>query len=218
MKKIKILVADDHALVREGIRALLALATDLEVVGEATTGLEAVEKARKLKPDVVLMDLSMPAMNGLEATRKICKEHAGAIRVLILTQHDESDYVLPVIQAGAKGFVTKMAAFTELVAAIRAVDQGHSFLSPSAATSLVEKVQDSDQVEDSNDPYRLLTDREREVLKLVAEGYTAKKIGRMLFISPKTVEWHRASLMNKLQLRNKTELIKFALRRSIIPF
>ena len=215
MKKIRVLIVDDHTLVRDGIRSLLALLADVEVVGEAANGKEALEKVKGLAPDVVLMDLAMPVMGGLEATRRIRKEFPGT-RVLALTQYDDSDYVIPVIEAGARGFVTKMAAFSELASAIQAAYRGDSFLSPSAAAALVEECQQKVTAEGEQDPYQLLTDREREVLKLVVEGHTAREIADMLVVSPKTVEWYKTSLMNKLNIHNKTDLIKFAIRKRVI--
>lgn len=215
MKKIRILIVDDHTLVRDGIRALLELVADIEVVGEATNGKEALEKVEQLMPDVVLMDLAMPIMGGLEATRRIRKQFPQT-KVLALTQYDDSDYVIPVIEAGARGFVTKMAAFSELASAIQAVYRGESFLSPSAAAALVQEYQQKANVEGEKDTYQQLTDREREVLKLVVEGHTAREIADILVVSPKTVEWYKTSLMGKLNIHNKTELIKFALRKGII--
>jgi len=192
------------------------LAADIEVVGEATNGKEALEKVRQLVPDVVLMDLAMPVMGGLEATRRIRREFQKT-KVLTLTQYDDSEYVVPVIEAGARGFVSKMAAFSELASAIQAVHNGGSFLSPSAAAALVEERQQKNTAEGQKDPYQQLTDREKEVLRLIAEGRTARETADMLLISPKTVEWCKTSLMNKLNLHNKTDLIKFAIRKSIIP-
>jgi len=215
MKKIRVLIVDDHTLVRDGIRALLSLVSDVEVVGEAANGKEAIERVRELSPDVVLMDLSMPIMGGLEATRRIRKEHPKT-RVLALTQYDDSEYVIPVIEAGACGFVTKMVAFSELATAIQAAYRGESYLSPSAASTLVEEYQAKVGTEREKDPYQQLTDREREVLKLIAEGHTAREIADMLVVSPKTVEWYKTSLMNKLNIHNKTDLIKYAIRRRII--
>ena len=215
MKKIRVLIVDDHTLVRAGIRSLLALVADIEVVGEASDGKEALEKVRKLAPDVVLMDLAMPVMGGLEATRRIRREFQG-IKVLALTQYDDSEYVIPVIEAGACGFVTKMAAFSELASAIQAAYRGDSFLSSTAATALVEECQQRIIAEGEPDPYQQLTDREREVLKLVVEGHTAREIADMLVVSHKTVEWYKTSLMNKLNIHNRTDLIKFAIRRAII--
>jgi len=215
MKKIRVLVVDDHTLVRDGIRALLQLVADVEVVGEATNGKEALEKVQQLAPDVVLMDLAMPVMGGLEATRRIHRQ-CPTTKVLALTQYDDSEYVVPIIQAGARGFVSKMAAFSELTTAIQALYRGDSFLSPYAAAALVEECQQQTNVGEETDPYRQLTDRQREVLKLVAEGHTAREIADMLVVSPKTVEWYKTSLMNKLNIHNRTDLIKFAIRRSIV--
>jgi two-component system response regulator NreC len=215
MKKIRVLVVDDHTLVRDGIRALLALAADIEVVGEAASGKEALQKVRQLGPDVVLMDLAMPAMGGLEATRRIRREFPGT-KVLAVTQYDDSEYVIPVIAAGAYGFITKSAAFSELASAIQAVHNGESFLSPSAAAALVEECQQKTNDKAEDDPYQHLTDREREVLKLVVEGNTAKEIAEIMVISPKTVEWYKTSLMNKLNIHNKADLIRYAIRKRII--
>jgi len=215
MRKIKVLIADDHALVRDGIRALLALVSNVEVVGEAANGKEAIEKVRELAPDVVLMDLAMPILGGLEATRRIRREFPGT-KVLALTQYEDSDSVIPVIEAGACGFVTKVAAFSELASAIQAAYRGDSFLSPTAAAALVEEYQQKANGKRLRDPYDRLTDREKEVLKLIVEGYTAREIGDRLVISPKTVESYKASLMNKLNIHNKTDLIKYALRKRLI--
>ena len=216
MKKIRVLIVDDHTLVRDGIRALLMLAADIEVVGEACNGMEAMEKVKELLPDVVLLDLAMPIMNGLDTTRRIRKEFPKS-KVLALTQYDDSEYVVPVIEAGARGFVTKAAAFSELATAIQAVATGDSYLSPTAASALIEECQHKVASPNADkDAYQSLTEREHEVLKLVAEGYTAKEIANMLYISTKTVEWHKTSLMNKLNIHNKTELIKFAIRKAII--
>lgn len=215
MKKIKVLIVDDHTLVRAGIRSLLALVEGIEVVGEASDGKEALAKVKSLMPDVVLMDLAMPVMGGLEATRRLRKEYP-ALKVLALTQYDDSEYVIPIIEAGASGFVTKMSAFSELAAAIEAAYKGESYLSPTAATALVEEYQQKIPSEGEQDPYQQLTDREREVLKLVAEGHTSRKIADMLVVSPKTVEWYKSSLMKKLSLHSRTDLIKYAIRKRII--
>lgn len=215
MKKIKVLIVDDHTLVRAGIRALLSLAADIEVVGEASNGKETLEKIGKVIPDVVLMDLAMPVMGGLETTRRIRKEFPG-VQVVVLTQYDDNEYVIPVIEAGARGFVTKMAAFSELATAIRTAHQGDSYLSPVAATALVEEWRQKTPAEGEQDPLKLLTDREREVFKLVAEGHTSKEIAAILVVSPKTIEWYKTCLMNKLNIHNKTDLIRYAIRKRII--
>lgn len=215
MKKIKVLIADDHTLVRQGIRSLLALTADIEIVGEAADGREAIEKVRQLAPDIVLMDLAMPKMGGLEATRRIRREFP-TTKVLAVTQYDDSEYVIPVIEAGARGFVTKMASPLELASAIQAVYRGDSFLSPSAAAILVEECQLKTDTEGEKDSCQLLTDRERETLKLVAEGHTAREIAEVLVVSPKTVEWYKTNLMRKLNLHNTADLIKYAIRKRVV--
>jgi DNA-binding NarL/FixJ family response regulator len=215
MLKIRVLVVDDHTIVRDGICALLRLAGDIEVVGEAANGREALEMAKKLMPDVVLMDIAMPNMDGLEATRRIRKEFP-KVKVLVLTQYDDKEYVFPVIEAGASGFISKTAASSELVSGIRSVYRGDSFLSPSAARILVEDYQQEASIRKEQDPYKQLTDREREILKLLVEGYTTRKIADMLVISVKTVEGHKTNLMSKLDIHNRTDLVKYALRKGII--
>lgn len=215
MPKIRVLVVDDHTIVRDGVRALLTLAGDIEVVGEAANGREALEMVRQLAPDVVLMDIAMPILGGLEATRRIRKEFP-AVKVLALTQYDDREYVFPVLEAGASGFLSKTAASSELTAAVRYVYQGESYLSPAVAKLVVEERQQEAALRDRNDPYDQLTDRERDVLKLVAEGYTTQEMADMLVISPKTVEGHKSSLMNKLNIHNRLDLFKYALRRGVI--
>jgi len=215
MAKIRVLVTDDHAIVRDGICALLALTGDIEAVGVAANGREALEMVRELAPDVVLMDIAMPIMGGVEATRRIRKEFPKA-KVLALTQYDDKAYVFPVIEAGASGFISKTAASTELATGIRSVYRGDSFLSPSVARFLVEDYQQVASMKESQDPYEQLTNREREVFKLVAEGHTTQEIAAMLVLSPKTVERHKTNLMAKLDIHNRTELVKYALRKGII--
>jgi len=215
MQQIKVLIVDDHTLVRDGIRALLALVADIRIVGEAANGKEALEKVKELAPDVVLMDLAMPIMSGLEATRRIRKRFPGT-KVLALTQYEDREYIIPTIEAGARGFISKTAAFSELASAIQAVYQGGSFLSPMAAAAVVEECQQKVTIEGEKDSYQHLTDREREMLKLVAEGYTAKEIADMLVISLRTVETHKTNLMKKLNIHNKADLIRFAIRKGII--
>ena len=196
MDKIRILVVDDHAVLRDGIRALLGLHDDIEVVGEASEGKEAVGKAQELMPDVVIMDIAMPGMDGLEATRRIRKKHP-KMKVLVLSQHDNKEYILSVIKAGASGYIPKRALGSELVSAIRAVQEGDSFLYPSAAAALIE---DYLQQTKDEDPYDQLTAREREIFKLIAEGHTSREIADMLFLSLRTVQGHRLKIMEKLNL------------------
>ena len=213
MPKIRVLIVDDHTIVRDGISALLDLAGDMEVVGEAANGSEALEMVRELQPNVVLMDISMPVMDGLEATRRICKEFPRT-KVLVLTQYNDKEYVFPVIEAGASGFISKVAASSELASGIRSVYQGDSYLSPPVAKLLIEDYKRSGK-QGRYDPYEQLTNREREVLKLAAEGHTNQEIADTLVISPKTVEGHKSNLMSKLGIHNRTELIKYALRKGI---
>jgi DNA-binding NarL/FixJ family response regulator len=212
MAKIRILIVDDHAIVRDGIRALLSLDNTMEIVGEAEDGRQAVEKAQELVPDVIVMDIGMAGMDGLEATRRINKKNP-KIKVLVLTQHDNKEYVLSTIKAGAAGYVPKRALGSELVSAIHAVHRGDSFLYPSAATALIQSFR---QLPKESDPYEKLTAREREVLKLIAEGYTSREIGEMLFISPKTAMGHRMKVMEKLDLHNRSEIIKYAVRKGLV--
>ncbi len=212
MDKIRLLVVDDHAVMRDGIRALLSLNEDIEIVGEAANGQEAIEKAQELLPDVIIMDIAMSGMDGLEATRRILKQNPRA-RVLVLSQYDDKEYILSAIKAGSAGYVPKRALGSELISAIRAVYHGGSFLYPSAATALIQDYRNQAQEGDS---YDQLTPREREILKLIAEGHTSREIAEMLFISLKTVMGHRAKIMEKLGLHNRTELIKYAMRKGVL--
>ncbi|MFH0913889.1 MAG: response regulator transcription factor [Chloroflexota bacterium] len=211
MSKIRILVVDDHAIMRDGIRALLSLSDDIEIVGEASEGREAVAKAQQLRPDVVVMDIAMPGLDGLEATRRIVKDNP-SVKVVVLTQHDNREYILSAIKSGAAGYVPKKALGSELVSAIRAVKAGESFLYPTAATALIEDYRHQAEGE----PYDRLTPREREILKLIAEGHTSQAIAKMLFISLKTVLGHRTKVMEKLDLHNRTDLIKYAIRKGLV--
>jgi len=213
MSKIRVLVVDDHAMFREGIRSLLQGYDDVEVAGEATQGREAIEKVRQLAPQVVLMDIAMPVMGGLEATRRIHKESPNT-RVLALTQYEDSEYILSMLKAGAKGYISKTATASELVSAIRTVYNGECFLYPSAATTLIEEY--LLRVGGEKNEYERLTDREREILQLVAEGRTNREIADTLFISVKTVLRHRTGIMEKLDFHNRTELIKYAISKGLI--
>ncbi len=212
MDKIKILVVDDHAMMRDGIKALLGLHDDIEVVGEASEGKEAIEKVQELAPDVIIMDIAMPGMDGLEATRRITKRKTG-VKVLVLTQHDNRDYILSSIKAGAAGYVPKRALGSDLITAIRGVHRGDFFLYPSATAALIDDYrQQTEEVE----PYDRLTAREREILKLIAEGHRSREIADILFISLKTVYCHQAKIQKKLDLHNRAELIKYAIRKGLV--
>ncbi len=211
MTKIKVLVVDDHTIMRDGIRALLGVYDDIEIVGEASEGKEALEKVQDNAPEVVVMDVAMPGMDGLEATRRITKKNP-KIKVLVLSQYDDKKYVLAAVKAGAAGYVSKRALGAELALAIRTVHQGESYLYPSAAKVVIEGLLNSSETEG----YDKLTAREREILKLIADGHSSREIADMLFISLKTVLGHRANLMEKLNLHNRTELIKYALREGLV--
>ncbi|MCS7280849.1 MAG: response regulator transcription factor [Desulfobacterota bacterium] len=212
MRKIKILIVDDHTMVRDGIKSLLSLCADLQVVGEAENGIEAQKKTQELEPDIILMDISMPGIDGIETTRRIISRFRGT-KVIMLTQYEGKDELLDSIRAGAKGFVSKKAASTELVQAIRAVYTGGAYFSPSVAKLLIEDYRDK-RLEKT--PYETLTERETQILKLIGEGYSDKEIAQILFISPRTVETHKAKIMEKLHLKKKVELIKYAIKKGIV--
>ncbi|MBO9361360.1 MAG: response regulator transcription factor [Thermoflexus sp.] len=210
---MRILIADDHAIVRAGIRALLQLYPDFEVVGEAADGHEAILQTRRLQPDIVLMDIGMPGMDGLAATREIVRV-APRARVLILSQHENREYVMPALRAGASGYVLKRAPDETLIRAIRAVYAGETYMDPRLTDLLVEEVRRSG--EGPTDPLETLSEREREILVLLAQGKSYQEIAQTLFISVKTVDFHRANLMRKLGLKNRAELVQFAMRRGLI--
>ena len=215
MNKIKVLIVDDHALVRDGIRALLSLVADVEVVGEAANGKEGLEKVKELSPDVVLMDLAMPVMSGLEATRRIHKEFPRT-RVLVITQYDDSEYIYRFLKAGAAGYVLKKAVGSDLVSAVRALAQGKSFVDPAIADKVIKGYLEHPEATGDETLYDRLSDREKTVFKLIAEGYTSRQIADTLYLSIKTVMTHRANIMEKLGLHNRAELIKYAIRRGLI--
>lgn len=214
MIKIRVLLADDHAVVRDGLRALLDGDETIEVVDVAADGLETVRKARALKPDVVVMDIAMPRLNGVEATRRVLKD-CPECRVLVLSQHGDADHILEAVRAGASGYLLKRDAGADLAQGIRAVHQWGAVLHPVAARAILSAYQECDCAE-RLDSLERLTDREREILILVAEGYTNPQIAEMLHVSPKTVDGHRTSLMSKLDLHDRTEVVKYALRRQLI--
>jgi len=213
IEKIKILLVDDHAMFRAGIKALIELEERMEVIGEASTGDEAVDRVRELKPDVVVMDLAMPGSNGLEATRRISALELDT-SVLVLTVHAEEEYLVPVVEAGASGYLTKTSADTDLLEAIRVVARGQVFLPPKAATLLLRRYKDAEG--DDSAGLNDLSSREQEVLALTAEGFSSREIGLKLFISPKTVDTYRSRIMDKLGLSHRSELVRFALKVGLL--
>jgi two-component system response regulator NreC len=210
-----IVLADDHHVVRQSLRLLLEAEPDFQVLGEAASGLEAIELAERLRPEALVVDIMMPELNGLEVARRIKKELPRTV-VVILSMHENEAYVLEALRAGVAAYVLKKSTAQELVYAIRQAIAGHLFLSPPlsehAIQAYLERAQDT-----VLDPYETLTAREREVLQLAAEGQNNTEIAARLSISPRTVEMHRGNLMRKLRLRNQTELIRFALQRGILP-
>ena len=214
LEKIRVLIADDHSLVRAGIRSLLEGHADIEVVGEAGSGWEAIEKATRLEPDVVLMDIAMGDLSGLEATEAI-KERTPHVNVLALTMHDREEYFFAMLKAGALGYVLKESEPHELLMAIRAVHSGEAFLAPSVTKAVLEDYL-THPPSQAESRYDSLTLREKQVFRLVAEGKTTREMAELLHLSVKTVEKHRSSMMHKLHLQSLPELIKFAIRKGLI--
>lgn len=215
MAKISVLIVDDHPVVRLGLRTLLESEPDMTVVGEAGNGQEAIRLAPELNPDVITMDISMPEMDGLEATRRI-RALAPHAQVLILTVHAQERYLFPVLQAGAAGYVLKSTIDTELVNAIRTVAQGGAFLYPSATRMVLETFLGRVQTGEDRDTYAQLSEREREVLRFIALGYTAGEIADKLVLSPKSVETYRTRIMQKLNLHSRAALVQYALARGLL--
>jgi DNA-binding NarL/FixJ family response regulator len=216
MNRIRVLIADDHAILREGLRALLKLSDDIEVIGEAADGRQAIERSAALSPDVILMDINMPGLGGLEATLEIRRAQP-EVKILVLTQHEDREYIRRFLQAGVSGYILKRSAGAELPSAIRAAYRGGLVLDPEVAKeALREPVPAAGGQAGTASPYDGLTDREKQVLKLVAEGHSNKEVAELLGISVKTAMSHREHLMEKLDLHSRTELIKFALREGVI--
>ncbi len=213
MSKIKVMIVDDHSLVREGISALLKFHDDVEVIGEASDGREAIEAASRLRPDVILMDIAMPGLGGLEATLEIKRRHPD-IKVLVLSQYDDREYVSRFLKANVSGYILKRAVGGELITAIRAVAKGECYLHSSIAAKVVDGY--IGKTVEVADPYDSLTDREKQVLKLIAEGNTHKEMATALGISVKTAIAHNTNICDKLGIRSKAELIKFAIQKGII--
>jgi two-component system response regulator NreC len=215
MKKLRILLADDHIVMRTGLRALLERQPNLEVVGESENGRETVALAASLRPDVVVMDVGMPVLNGIEATQTIVTQRP-AIAVVILSMHADESYVMRALKAGARGYLLKDSAAADLIGAIQAISQGKSFFSPKVSRILAEDYVRVLKQKGAVDTYDLLTSREREILQLLAEGKTNKEVATALNISPYTVETHRSHILQKLNLHNSAELVLYAVRKGII--
>ena len=209
-QKIRILLADDHAVVRQGFKAILGAQTDMEIVGEAGNGREAVELAEKLRPDIAVMDVAMPELNGIEATRRI-GEVAPRTRVLALSMHKDSVYVREILRAGARGYLLKDQIDSDLLAAVRAVARGEGYLSPAVSDAVL-----NDYRKHVSNPIDMLTSREREVLQMIAEGKTNKEIATVLSLSVYTVDAHRGHIMEKLNLHSVNELVRFAVRNGLV--
>ena len=210
-KRIRVLLADDHAVVRQGFRLILSQHQDLEVVGEASDGREAVELARRLSPNVIVLDVAMPECNGVEATR-LLRQHCPDCQILVLSMHKDATYVRETLRAGARGYLLKDAIDRELVIAVRAVARGEGFLSPAVSATVLRDYQNH-----VTDPLDLITPRERQLLQMLAEGNSSKDIAAALKISVYTVDAHRSRIMKKLQLRTIGDLVRFALQRGLIP-
>jgi two-component system response regulator NreC len=214
MNMIKVVVVDDHTILRQGIKALLDNQEGIEVVGEAKDGREALKIIEETLPDVILMDIAMPGLNGLEATRRIKKKFPKT-KVLVLTMYTNEEYIFQILNAGANGYLVKETAFQDLISAIKAVYRDEAFMSPSISKKVISSYMQRAQ-EDEKETCDILTTREREILQLIAEGNSSKKIAEALFISPKTVETHRTHIMDKLNIHNRTDLIKYAIRQGIV--
>lgn len=212
---IRVILADDHAVVRAGLKAVLGTAPDIEIVGEASDAAEAVRLAEELRPDVLVSDLSMGSSSGADATRDILAKGLPT-RVLILTMHSEEEFLMPLLEAGAAGYLVKSVADRELIAAVRAVAHGDMYLRPAAARVLARGLTQKDPLQGDRDRHARLTDRERDVLRLVAEGYNAPEIGEQLFISPKTVDTYKQRINEKLGFTGRPDYVKFALRLGLI--
>lgn len=214
-QKTRVLIAEDHTIVRQGLSALINRQPDMRVVGEAQDGKEAVEKTKELCPDVVLMDIAMKHMNGLEATARI-KKMVPEVKVLVLTMYENEEYIFQILRVGASGYLLKEAPMTELVAAIKAVNKGESYLSPSISKKVIEDYIRRAEMGEKSGIDDILSDREREILQLIAEGHTYDGIASILCISKKTVETHRANIMEKLNIHDKVGLVKYAIRKGLI--
>ncbi len=215
MARTKVLIVDDHAIVREGVKMILAKESDIDVVGEAADGRQALDMVDRLSPDVVIMDLSMPGMGGIEATKQVKGRHP-TLHVLALTMHEDESYVFQLLRAGASGYVLKRAAAQDLLQAVRAAARGEAFLYPSVARKVVEDYLKRVEQGQDRERYDGLTEREKEILTLIAQGLPNQQIAQKLYISIKTVQTHRAHILEKLGLHDRTELVRYAIRKGFI--
>jgi DNA-binding NarL/FixJ family response regulator len=216
MDTIKVFLAEDHTIVRKGLRSLLEHDSGIKIVGEAEDGREAIRKVEKLQPDVVVMDIAMPGLNGLEATRQIIKRFPG-IKIIILTVHVNEEYVMQSLRSGASGYLVKKAAPDDLIMAIKAVYKGESFLSPSISRTVIDEyIRQTDKMSVGDIFYEKLTDREREVFQLIIEGNKNRVIADLLHVSIKTIETHKAHIKDKLNVQNTSELIRYAYDKNLI--
>jgi len=212
---IRVVLADDHAVVRAGLKAVLGAARDIDVVGEASNGKEAIALAERFHPDVIVMDLSMGEMDGMAATKALAAID-GSPRVLVLTMHAEEEYLVPLLEAGAAGYLVKSVADRELVDAVRTVARGELYVRPAAARVLAKGLKKKDEHADDRSRYERLTERERDVLRLIAAGYTAPEIGEKLFISPKTVDTYKQRINEKLGLTHRADYVRLALKLGLL--
>jgi DNA-binding NarL/FixJ family response regulator len=212
---IKVVLVDDHAVVRAGLKAVLGSAKDIQVIGEGANGKDAISLAQRLDPDVIVMDLSMGEMDGVEATKELVGSKARA-RILILTMHAEDSYLVPLLEAGANGYLVKSAADRELIDAVRAVAAGDVYMQPSAARALAQRIQRKAEHADERTKYDKLTEREQNVLRYVARGYSAPEIGEKLFISPKTVDTYKQRINEKMGLAHRSDYVDFALKIGLL--
>ena len=219
MGKISVLIAEDHTIVREGLRMLLEATPDIAVVGEAENGRAAISLCKELEPDIVVMDITMPFLNGIEATRTIAKSLSGT-RVIILSMYPDEEYVFEALNAGASGFLVKQTASDDLLKAVREVNDGRAFFSPSVSRTILDAYREASKADAGTEPaptdLKLLTPREREILQLIAEGYTSKEIASQLFISMKTVGSHRQNIMQKLDIHDIAGLTRYAIEKGLI--
>ncbi len=217
MTKIRILIADDHVVLRSGLKRLLNEQPDIEVIGEANDGNEAITRTEELIPDVLLLDITMPNLGGIDVIR-IVKARMPKVAILVLTMHEDEGYFIEALKAGASGYIPKKAADTELIAAIRAVNRGEAYIYPSLAKAMVKRMINGDNYnkEELVDSFERLSQREQDVLKLVAQGYTNRQIADKLYLSVKTVETYKARVMEKLNLGSRAELVRFALQRGLL--